>query len=161
MIGGINMKDRDVLYECMGCSGMNVFPEHKQDGATCMRCGAGLIARNHVMVYRESSKKTKLNDIAVNVKVDTTEIDKALEKMKELLGHTDALNKRVGKDSNLTGYSQGLSEGTMGMDHLCMSGPENNITINISNNSDKTQIDQIVKSMERQLMRKNIKLNSI
>lgn len=77
-------------FSCIDCGKVNVFHSRYSDGLSCMKCNGPLVPMGKAIV-KESNKNTQ--GLSVKVKVDTTELDEALEKAKILKDTTEAHKK--------------------------------------------------------------------
>ena len=87
------MKEEYAAFKCSGCNLINVIPVsvagNKIDDPlmtrlyTCMKCGE---CAEEIGVARIENQlvTSKVGDITIDVKVDITELDKALEKVERL-----------------------------------------------------------------------------
>ena len=67
---------RYIAFRCIDCGLINVYPSNTCDGHKC-KCGGIITPVGDAYVH---SKR----DCTVNIKVDTTELDIALDKAREL-----------------------------------------------------------------------------
>lgn len=76
--------------KCLECGLINVGNPIAYDGSHCMRCGGRTIPLK--VSGREECCKVnkKANNISIKVNVDTTEVDAALEKVRQLQEKTEA-----------------------------------------------------------------------
>lgn len=71
-------------YQCLDCKTINVFDKVIGDGRRCMNCGGELLPFRDYNVILDNKSSRYSNSIDVKVNVDTTELDIALSKTKEL-----------------------------------------------------------------------------
>ena len=68
-----------IAFKCLDCGIINVITKYKCDGHRCIECGGIIGPIGEARVYESR------NDImAIGINVDTTQVDIALEKAKEL-----------------------------------------------------------------------------
>lgn len=77
-------------FSCINCGKVNVFHTRYSDGLSCMKCNGPLLPMGKAIV-KESNKNAQV--LSVKVKVDTTELDEALEKAQLLKDITEAHKK--------------------------------------------------------------------
>lgn len=77
-------------FSCINCGKVNVFHTRYSDGLSCMKCNGPLLPMGKARV-KESNKNAQV--LSVKVKVDTTELDEALEKAQLLKDITEAHKK--------------------------------------------------------------------
>ena len=77
-------------FSCINCGKVNVFHTRYSDGLSCMKCNGPLLPMGKATV-KESNKNAQV--LSVKVKVDTTELDEALEKAQLLKDITEAHKK--------------------------------------------------------------------
>lgn len=77
-------------FSCINCGKVNVFHTRYSDGLSCMKCNGSLLPKGKAIV-KESNKNAQV--LSVKVKVDTTELDEALEKAQLLKDITEAHKK--------------------------------------------------------------------
>lgn len=80
------MSKEYIALRCDKCGLVNVFPSIIGDGNRCIECKGPLTPIGDARVY-----KKKNQSIRIDVEVDTTQIDKALEKARELAMIVDSL----------------------------------------------------------------------
>jgi hypothetical protein len=64
-----------IAFKCMECNIINVFPKARADGNRCIECGGVIGPIGNARVHEEC--KAYMN---IGINVDTTELDKALDK---------------------------------------------------------------------------------
>jgi hypothetical protein len=77
-----------IAFNCLICGMIKVFPSSHSDGNGCIECGGHLKPIGNAMVKNKCNNKGI--DVAVNV--DTTQLDEALEKARELVRLIDVIN---------------------------------------------------------------------
>ena len=77
-------------FSCINCGKVNVFHTRYSDGLSCMKCNGPWLPMGKAIV-KESNKNAQV--LSVKVKVDTTELDEALEKAQLLKDITEAHKK--------------------------------------------------------------------
>lgn len=77
-------------FSCINCGKVNVFHTRYSDRLSCMKCNGPLLPMGKAIV-KESNKNAQV--LSVKVKVDTTELDEALEKAQLLKDITEAHKK--------------------------------------------------------------------
>lgn len=78
------------VFSCINCGKVNIFHTRYGDGLNCMKCNGPLLPMEKAIV-KESNKNTQ--GLSVKVRVDTTELDEALEKAQLLKDITEAHKK--------------------------------------------------------------------
>lgn len=78
----------NIAFKCMECGLINIFPKKHGDGNRC-KCGGNLIPIGYAVVSKDCD-----STINIGVDVDTTELDKALNKARELSSIIDGLKGR-------------------------------------------------------------------
>lgn len=77
-------------FSCINCGKINVFHNRYSDGLSCMKCNGPLLPMGKAIV-KKSNKNAQV--LSVKAKVDTTELDEALEKAQLLKDITEAHKK--------------------------------------------------------------------
>lgn len=89
--------NKEIAFKCLECGTINVYPDKRGDGNSCIKCGGIITPIGEAVVYqpRLTYQSSKKNEISINIKVDTTELDVALNKVRELRSNIGNVNKEV------------------------------------------------------------------
>lgn len=80
-----------MAYECLDCGLINVFPSKTGDGNRCIKCDGCIVPIGYAVINKPIAK---INNIEIGIQVDTTELDNALDKARELESIIDGLKRR-------------------------------------------------------------------
>jgi DNA-directed RNA polymerase subunit RPC12/RpoP len=75
-------QSRHIAFKCIDCGTINVFPHQRGDGNVCMKCKGYIMPIGDAIVYTK-------NSISVDIKLDITKLDEALDKAREIAGILD------------------------------------------------------------------------
>jgi len=77
-----------IAFKCLECGMISLFPSSHPDGNSCIKCRGYLAPIGKAMVDNRYNSK----GIDLNLNIDTSQLDEALEKAKELKKITNKIN---------------------------------------------------------------------
>lgn len=83
-------KARFIAFKCLECGMINVIDSWHGDGNKCIKCEGILKPIGDAMVVDKRRSNVINNSITIKINADTTQLDNALDKAKEL---SDILGK--------------------------------------------------------------------
>jgi len=77
-------------FRCLECKIISVFPTRVSDGRRCLECGGYIIPFGHAKVHPQ-----RVSEMAIDVEVNTKQLDKALKKADKLSKAVADLNMEI------------------------------------------------------------------
>lgn len=75
-------KSNKTAYKCLHCDAISVFKGKSKDGLNCIKCRGCLLPIGEA--YVDNDKKLNETNVNIKVKVDTSSVDIALNKINRL-----------------------------------------------------------------------------
>ena len=73
--------EKVTILDCVECGNIMVYASEHADGTFCFMCGNGKLS--HRQGYEVGERTAARNEVTVDVKCDTTEVDILLRKLRE------------------------------------------------------------------------------